>query len=599
MGNQASRSYLPFANIRGARNSMGIRESDKAGGVLREAGVAGAVAAGGDKGDWLAWVDPMGFGDALARVGAALWLRPWVGLTPWSRWVAGQAAATAAMSMRAVGLQRPGPAAPRSEDARFRGEVWEQNAWFFGMLQSYLLWARLMMEVVDAAALDPRAAAKAHFAANSMIDALAPTNYLWGNPVALSTALETGGLSLLAGVQNFLEDLGGNKGLPSQVDRSAYKVGVDLAATPGKVVFRNDLIELIQYSPKTKTVFEIPLLYSPAWINKYYIMDLAPGRSFIEWAVSQGHTLFSISYRNPDAHIRELTLQDYLLQGPYAALNVISDITGSKEVNVLGLCLGGTLAAILLAYLSARRENKVRSATLINAAVDFSDPGVLGCFVDEESVALLEKRMAKLGYMDSVDLKRTFDFLRANDLIWSYVGMRWLAGENAPAFDVLAWNSDGTRIPRHVHSFLLRSCYLENKLAQGKMKLAGYSLQLGAVSQDVFIVAAKEDHIVPWQSSYKTTQLLGGDTRFVLSSSGHIASFVNPPGPKSAYWMNDELPLEAADWLSGACRHRGSWREDWACWIERRAGDRRRPPPMGSNTYPPINEAPGSYVFQE
>jgi polyhydroxyalkanoate synthase len=313
--------------------------------------------------------------------------------------------------------------------------------------------------------------------------------------------------------------------------------------------------------------------------------------------VQHGHTVFQISYRNPDASMGHVRLDDYLLDGPRTALDVINDITGSDKVNMAGLCLGGSLTAMLLAYLAAKGDNRINSATLLNTLIDFSEPGTLGTFSDPESVARIEAKMAKRGFLDSNEMSRTFDFMRANDLIWSYVANSWLMGEDPPAFDILAWNEDGTRMPAAMHAFYLRACYLENQLARGEMVLAGTPLHLEDVKEDVYILAAKEDHIAPWTSSYKSTQLLAGsDVRFVLSSSGHIAGIVNPPNPKSRHWTNPKTPPSPQEWLDGAKEHEATWWEDWATWIAQRAGPRQEPAPLGSDTYPAIADAPGSYV---
>jgi polyhydroxyalkanoate synthase len=337
-------------------------------------------------------------------------------------------------------------------------------------------------------------------------------------------------------------------------------------------------------------------LCSPPWINKYYIMDLAPGRSFIEWAVDHGHTVFSISYRNPDESMRDVTLDDYLINGPLSALDVIQSITGAEQVNVVGLCLGGSMTAMLLAYLAATGDDRVRSMTLLNTLIDFSEPGDLGAFTDPPTIRRLEKKMHKRGFLDGKEMATTFDLLRANDLIWNYVGANWLMGEDPPAFDILAWNSDSTRMPAAMHSFYLRSCYLKNELARGEMELAGMPLQLSDLTQDTYIVAAINDHITPWRSSYATTQLLKGEVRFVLSSSGHIAGIVNPPGPKGRYWTNKELPAQAVTWFAAATEHQGTWWEDWAEWIGERAGERRPPPELGNDDYPALGDAPGRFV---
>jgi polyhydroxyalkanoate synthase len=401
---------------------------------------------------------------------------------------------------------------------------------------------------------------------------------------------------LVKGQMNMLRDMVTNHGMPRQVDRSGFEVGRNLACTPGQVVFRNDLMELIQYAPQTKTVFEIPLLLSPPWINKYYVMDLAPRRSFVEWAVQHGHTVFAISYRNPDQSMRDVALDDYLIQGPRQALDVVQAITGADQANVVGLCLGGTLTVMLLAYLADTGDDRVHTATLLNTLVDFSQPGPLGNFTDETTISRLEQKMNKKGFLAASDMANTFNVLRDNDLVWNYVASSWLMGEKPPAFDILAWNADSTRMPAAMHSFYLRSCYLENQLAEGKMTLAGVRLDVGEVAEETYIVAAVEDHIAPWRSSYATTTLLGGPSRFVLTSAGHIAGIVNPPGPKARHWTNDDLSGDADAWRSGATEHQGSWWEDWAEWIKSRAGKRKKPPGLGNDKYPAIADAPGTYI---
>ena len=359
-------------------------------------------------------------------------------------------------------------------------------------------------------------------------------------------------------------------------------------------------MELIQYEPTTDTVFEIPLLLSPPWINKYYVMDLAPGKSFAAWARDHGHTVFAISYHNPDESSRDLGMADYLRDGLLTALDVIKDITGARQANIASLCLGGTLTAVLLGHLARTKagRSRVRSATLLNTLVDFSEPGDLGLFVDEASVARLEQKMAKEGFLPAEDMAGTFNMLRANDLIWRYVQSNWLMGEEPPAFDLLAWNDDKTRMPARMHSEYLRWCYIENRLARGTFTIDGKALALGEVTSDVYVVAAIEDHITPWKGGYLTTRLFGGPLRFVLTSSGHIAGVVNPPGGRRSYWTNDQLPESADEWLAGAADTKGSWWEDWIVWIGDRAGRRRKPVGLGSEAYPPICDAPGEYVLK-
>ena len=326
-----------------------------------------------------------------------------------------------------------------------------------------------------------------------------------------------------------------------------------MAATPGQVVYRSDLIELIQYEPQGKQVHSVPLLFCPPWINKYYIMDLAPGKSLIEWAVQHGHTCFAISYRNPDTSMRDLGFEDYLRQGPLDAVRIVKEITGSPKVNTLSVCLGGTLTAIGLAHNASIGDRSIKSATFLNTHTDFSTKGTLGVFTDEATIAGLEKQMAKRGYLDSEKMAHTFDALRANDLVFSYVVNNWLLGKKPPAFDLLVWNKDSTRMPAKMHSQYLRSCYLRNEFASGEFEVDGHRVDPGKVDIDTYVLSAVDDHIVPWASGYKTTQLLGGRNRYVLSNSGHIAGIVNPPNPKSKHWVSDgDLPADPHEWKDSA-----------------------------------------------
>jgi polyhydroxyalkanoate synthase len=483
------------------------------------------------------------------------------------------------------------------DDKRFADRSWHDNPAFFAVRQAYLAAAQLTGDLRAAGAGDVVADAKAELATGFLVDALAPTNFLLTNPAAVKRAMETGGASLVAGARNFVDDLLRNGGRPRQVDTRPFRMGENLAATPGKIVFRNELMELIQYAPQTAKVRAVPMLASPPWINKYYIMDLAPGRSFIEWAVKHERTVFAISYRNPDASMRGVTLDDYLIHGPRAALDVIGDITGAAKIDITGLCLGGALTGMLAAYLARTGDDRIGSITLLNTMLDYREPGVLGAFTDEQTVARLEHEMAKKGFLEGSQMAGTFDILRANDLIFGYVVSNWLMGQDPPAFDLLAWNGDSTRLPAAMHSFYLRCLYIRNELAKGEMELAGQQLSLSEVKNDTYVVGAVNDHIVPWTTSYQATRLLGGDVRYILSSGGHVAGIVNPPGPKPWYEAADSYPVEAADWRAAAARQSGSWWEDWTRWSQERAGDRVRPPAMGSRENPAVGDAPGDYVL--
>ena len=507
------------------------------------------------------------------------------------------AAAFWAAGERALGRNSQGPIAIARGEKRFSDPAYQENSAYFLLAQQYLLFSRLVDDLIDTAGVSGSREAKARFAANFLVDALAPTNTLAGNPAAIRRAFDTGGMSIVRGLRNMADDIRHNGGWPSQVDKSGFEVGVNMAATPGSVVYRSNLIELLEYSPQTAQTYSVPLLFCPPWINKYYIMDLAPGKSLIEWAVRHGHRCFAISYCNPDKSMSDYGFRDYLLEGPLDAVRVVREITGAPSVNTLSVCLGGTLTALVLAYNAARGDDSINSATFLNTHTDFTQPGLLGVFTDEATVAQLEKQMHKQGFLDSSTMARTFSSLRPNDLIFQYVGNNWLCGNKPPAFDLLAWNEDSTRMPAKMHSEYLRSCYLRNEFARAEFEIDGKRLDPGLVDIDTYVLAAVDDHIVPWTSGYKTTQLLGGKSRFVLSSSGHIAGIVNPPHPKAKHWVNDSLPADPHEWQANAQLVNATWWQDWTAWIAEHGGSKvAAPDQLGSKDYPPIEEAPGSYV---
>ncbi len=540
-------------------------------------------------------LDMAGFGESTLAVLARAAGHPGDTAAALLRFWASLARIGPAAALRWLGWDADPPAAVR-DDKRFADRAWNDNPAFFAVRQAYLAATTLTGDMLAAGAGDTVADAKAELAAGFLLDALAPTNFPLTNPAAVKRALETGGASLAAGTRNFLNDVISNGGRPRQVDTSSFRIGENLAATPGKVVFRNELMELIQYAPQTPKVRAVPMLASPPWINKYYIMDLAPGRSFIEWAVQHERTVFAISYRNPDASMRGVTLDDYLIHGPRDALDVIGDITGAPKIDITGLCLGGALTGMLAAYLAGTGDDRIGSITLLNTMLDYSEPGVLGAFTDERTVTRLERAMAKKGFLEGSQMAGAFDILRANDLIFSYVVSNWLMGQDPPAFDILAWNADSTRLPAAMHSFYLRCLYLRNELARGEMELAGQRLSLSDVKSDAYVVGAINDHIVPWHASYKATRLLGGSVQYVLSSGGHIAGIVNPPGPKPWYETAGQAAADAEEWRASATRQSGSWWSDWTAWAQARAGDRVKPPAMGSSRYPATGDAPGEYV---
>jgi polyhydroxyalkanoate synthase len=547
--------------------------------------------------DAVAGSDPVSFLGSLKTAQSELAKKPAEVAAANSRLAIGLDAAVRATVQCATGAETSAPLAPSLGDKRFADPAYRENPLFFLLEQQYLLGCQFVTELIDAAQLDDVNDAKARFAAKFILDALAPTNTLLGNPAALREAFDSGGESLLRGAKNMMDDIANNGGWPSQVDSSGFEIGVNMAATPGAVVYRNELIELIQYTAQTEQVYETPLLFCPPWINKYYILDLAPGKSLIEWAVQHGHTCFAISYRNPDSSMRDLGLEDYLRKGLFDAVRVIREITGAPDVNTVSLCLGGTLSAIGLAYNAAQGDGSIKSATFLNTNTDFSIPGVLGIFTDETTVVGLEEQMAQDGYLAGDTMAHVFDTLRANDLVFQYVGNNWLQGKQPPAFDLLVWNGDSTRMPAKMHSQYLRSCYLNNEFARGEFVVAGTKLDPKAVGIDTYVVSAVNDHIVPWASGYKTAQMFNGANRFVLSTSGHIAGIVNPPSPKSKYWANDDRPSDPEEWKSKATLVDDTWWNDWAEWIGAHGGASvGAPGQLGSQQHPSIEAAPGSYV---
>jgi polyhydroxyalkanoate synthase len=545
-------------------------------------------------------LDPAGFGQALGAFVMSIAGHPAEFSRSAMEYGMRSAQAAMAAALRSVGLSHEGPA-QLDEDRRFDDPAWSSNPVFYLLRQQYALLERFLQDLLAAADLDERTRRKADFALRQVLDAAAPPNWLLTNPAALKKAFDTGGLSLVRGASNALRDMATNNGMPRQVTPGQFRPGHELAATPGQVVFRNRLIELIQYEPQTETVHEVPLLFSPPWINKYYIMDLAPGKSLVEWAVQHGHTCFMISYRNPDATLAELSMSDYLREGLLAALGVVEEITGAAKTNLAGLCLGGTMAAALLAWLAARGEDRVVSLTVMNTLLDFTLPGKLGLFTDEAAITRLDRVMARKGYLPADSMATTFNLLRGRDLVWNYVVNNWLLGEQPAPFDILSWNADSTRMPATMQTEYLRCLYLKNQLAKGELKLAGQRLKLSRISQDSYFISAERDHIALWQAVYAGARLMGGTVRFMLSNSGHIAGVVNPPNPKSKHWVGsaETLPEDPEMWRKEATEVATSWWLDWTPWIGERAGPQRAPPPMGSAMHPPLEAAPGSYVLEK
>jgi polyhydroxyalkanoate synthase len=490
-------------------------------------------------------------------------------------------------------------------DRRFKDDAWRENEIFDFIRQSYLLSARFFTNVVHTTeGLDNKTAQKVDFYTRQFVDAMSPSNFLLTNPEVLRRTAETGGENLLKGLSNLLADLERGKGQLRirMTDETKFKVGENIAVTPGKVVFRNDLMELIQYAPATETVLKRPLLIIPPWINKFYILDLRPKNSFIRWAVEQGHTVFVISWVNPDERLAEKGFDDYMREGPYAALDAIEHATGERAVNAIGYCLGGTLLACTLAHMQAKRDTRIRSATFFTTMVDFAEAGELGVFIDEEQLQSLEEKMQKRGFLEGSEMATTFNMLRANDLIWSFVVSNYLLGQEPFPFDLLYWNDDSTRMPARMHSFYLRRMYQQNDLVKpsgdpGAIELDGVTLDLRKLKLPTYILSTREDHIAPWTSTYRATQLYAGKVRFVLAASGHIAGVVNPPeSGKYSHWVNEELPAEAEAWFKGATELAGSWWPDWQRWVS--AQDRSQVPARepGAGALPALAEAPGDYV---
>jgi polyhydroxyalkanoate synthase subunit PhaC len=489
---------------------------------------------------------------------------------------------------------------PAQGDRRFRDPAWDENTLFDFIKQSYLLSARWLQNTVHKVeGIDERTARKIDFYTRQFVDALAPSNFLMTNPEVLRATIESRGENLLQGLKNLLDDLERGKGRLSisMTDMTAFRIGENIAVTPGKVVFQNDLMQLIQYAPATGMVKLRPLLIIPPWINKFYILDLRPANSFIRWAVGQGHTVFVISWVNPDEHLAAKTFGDYMREGSLAALDAIEQAIGEREANLIGYCLGGTLLACTLAYMAAKGDNRIKSATFLVTMVDFAEAGELSVFIDEEQLVSLEQRMNKKGYLEGRDMATTFNMLRANDLIWSFVVNNYLLGKSPFPFDLLYWNADSTRMPAAMHSFYLRNMYQENLLVKpGGVSLDGVPIDLTRIRTPAFVLSTREDHIAPWRSTYAATQIYKGPVKFVLSASGHIAGVVNPPGGRYGHWQNDKNPPTPEEWLAGATQHPDSWWPSWEKWIARYAGGEVPARQPGEGKLPPIEDAPGSYV---
>ena len=502
---------------------------------------------------------------------------------------------------RLTGEESAPVASPAPSDKRFADPEWSSNQFYDFLKQAYLLTSRWANQLVtDAADLDPHTKQKAEFYMRQIANALAPTNFVLTNPELMRETFTSNAENLVRGMRMLAEDLeagGGNLRI-RQSDSSMFEVGRNLATTRGKVIFQNDLMQLIQYEPSTLTALKRPLLIVPPWINKFYVLDLTPEKSFIKWCVDQGITVFCISWVNPDAHLAQKTFEDYVREGPIAALSAIKEATGEDRVHAIGYCVGGTMLSVALAFMAANHDERIMSATLFAAQVDFTYAGDLKVFVDEKQVEAIEHRMAERGYLDAKSMATVFNFLRSNDLIWPYVINNYLKGKGPFPFDLLYWNSDATRLPAANHSFYLRNCYLDNSLSQGKVSLGGTPIDLKSVKIPIYNLATREDHIAPPKSVLLGSKFFGGPVRFVLSGSGHIAGVVNPPSKHKYQFWTGRRPRSADldKWLAKAKEHPGSWWPNWFAWLRRQ--DKTEVPARapGGGTLAPIEDAPGSYV---
>jgi polyhydroxyalkanoate synthase subunit PhaC len=495
------------------------------------------------------------------------------------------------------------PAEPRQRtaDKRFEAPEWQANPLYRTIKDMYLLASDFLLKQGEASDLEPAERERLRFHLQQFVNAASPTLFLLSNPAALHRMMETGGTSLVDGARNLMNDL--KEGRLSMVDPTAFAPGRNLATTPGKVIYRNRLIELIQYTPETEQIYAVPLLFIPPWINKYYILDMQPKNSFVRYLVEQGFSVFVISWKNPDASMEELTFEDYMRDGLLEASDVAREITGSPSVNPVGYCIGGTLLAMTLAYLAAKGDRRFGAPTFMVSLQDYARVGETALFMGEPAIDFVEQQMMERGYLDSREMANMFSLLRSNDLIWSNVVNNYLMGNPPPAFDLLYWNSDGTRMARAAHSWYLRNTYVENNLIKpGHIVLMDEPIDLGRITQDIYAVGAEGDHIVPWYAAWRITQLVGGRVRFVMASSGHIAGIINPvASKKGAYWV-DETGRPAPgpeEWRERAERHEGSWWTDWTAWLGERSGELSGARAAGSELHPPMIDAPGTYVLEK
>ncbi len=548
--------------------------------------------------------DPTGAGQAFLELSASLMKNP-------DKLIEAQAQAWTAYtdlwinSTRAfLGEQSSEVRKPEQGDRRFKHSAWDENPLFSFIKQSYLVTAdAIHSAVADADDLDENSAKKAQFYTKQFVDAMSPTNFLVTNPEVLEATLESKGENLVKGMQNFIDDFDSDSGRLriKMTDDQAFELGRNVALTPGKVVFQNDLFQLLQYNPSTEQAFRQPLLIIPPWINKYYVLDLQPQNSLIKWLVDQGHTVFVISWVNPDEKLGHKDFEDYVTEGALAAIDAVEKITGESAINLVGYCIGGTLLAATLAYMRTKDDTRgAASATYFVSLIDFSIPGDLGVFIDEQQLESLEKTMDERGYHDGKEMAATFNMLRSNDLIWSFYVRNYLLGKEPFPFDLLYWNADSTRLPARMHSTYLRTMYLNNKFKEpGGLSIAGSPIDVSTIQTPAYFISTEEDHIAPWEGAYLGAQLMAGPVRFVLGKSGHIAGIINPPAAnKYGYYTGPDVNVSSREWYDNAELHPGSWWTDWQAWLEQYAGEKIPARQPGANAQAIIEDAPGSYVIE-
>lgn len=544
--------------------------------------------------------DPVAVGRAFGAFAAALWNDPqtWAEKATEYWRQSSEIWETTRRMLHGEPIESPGAGPP---DRRFRSAEWEENALFDHLRRSYLFASQWTQDLIrDTHGVESEDREKVAFYTRQLLSALSPSNSALTNPDVIKATMESDGENLIRGLENMLTDLERGRGelRISMTDEKAFEVGKNVATTPGKVVFQNDMMQLIQYAPLTKTVARRPLLVVPPWINKYYVMDMQPKNSLLRWMVEQGHTVFVISWVNPTEKLAHKTFTDYMHEGPLAAMNAIRTITGEEELNLLGFCIGGILCAVTLAWLAAQNDQRIASATFLATLFDFRDVGEAGVFIDEGEVTRIERYTAERGYLEGKHMMRMFSMMRENDLIWSFVVNNYLMGRSPMPFDLLYWNADSTHLPAAMLAEYLRTFYLDNALTRpGTMTIDDVPIDLTDVKTPCYVLATQDDHIAPWRSSYPGTRLIDGPVRFVLGGSGHIAGVINPPSAKKyRYWTNRATPGDPDTWLESATAHEGSWWTDWGKWARKHTGgkvDARKP---GNAKLKPIEDAPGSYV---